>query len=179
VRGTDVNEKRLGAVLALAHERDLRDFASFLLLEQLGPRTLQSLALVAEVVDGTPTRFEDPARFAFAHGGKDGHPFPVPLKVYDESIGVLRRALDSAKLGHTDKLGGFKRLDAFTRAIETRRGPESDVSATIAHERAISASLGGRTVFDDPPSRSALRRAGEPRPRHGQLSLFDDEPTRP
>ena len=81
VRVKDVDEKRLGAVLALAHERDLRDFASFLLLEQLGPRTLQSLALVAEVVHGTPTRFNDPARFAFAHGGKDGHPFPVPLKV--------------------------------------------------------------------------------------------------
>ena len=127
VRATDVNEKRLGAVLALAHERDLRDFASFLLLEQLGPRTLQSLALVAEVVHGAPTRFDDPARFAFAHGGKDGHPFPVPLKVYDESIAVLRRALDSAKLGDTDKLGGFKRLDAFTRAIEARRGPEADV----------------------------------------------------
>jgi len=76
VRKTDVNAKRLGAVLALAHERDLRDFASFLLLEQLGPRTLQSLALVAEVIHGTATRFEDPARFAFAHGGKDGHPSP-------------------------------------------------------------------------------------------------------
>jgi hypothetical protein len=179
VRATDVNEKRLGAVLALAHERDLHDFASFLLLEQLGPRTLQSLALVAEVVHGTPTRFDDPARFAFAHGGKDGHPFPVPLAVYDESIAVLRRALDSAKLGHTDKLGGFKRLDAFTRAIETRRGPEADVAATIAHERAVSASLGGRTVFDDAPSRLALRRAGTPGPRRGQLGLFDDEPTQP
>jgi len=173
VRAKDVNEKRLGAVLALAHERDLRDFASFLLLEQLGPRTLQSLALVAEVVHGTPTRFDDPARFAFAHGGKDGHPFPVPLTVYDESIAVLRRALDSARLGDTDKLGGFKRLDAFTCAIEARRGPEADVTATIAHERAISESLGGRTVFDDPPSRSALRRAGAPRPRRGQLGLFD------
>jgi hypothetical protein len=161
VRAADVNEKRLGAVLALAHERDLRDFASFLLLEQLGPRTLQSLALIAEVVHGAPTRFDDPARFAFAHGGKDGHPFPVPLKVYDESIAVLRRALDSAKLGHTDKLGGFKRLDAFTRAIEDRRGPEADVDATIAHERAISRSLGGRTVFDDAP-----------RPKRGQLDLF-------
>jgi hypothetical protein len=156
VRAKDVNEKRLGAVLALAHERDLRDFASFLLLEQLGPRTLQSLALVAGVVHGTPTRFNDPARFAFAHGGKDGHPFPVPLKVYDESISVLRRALDSARLGHTDKLGGFKRLDAFTRAIEARRGPEADVAATIAHERAISRSLGGRTVG---------------KPRRGQLAF--------
>jgi len=168
VRARDVDEKRLGAVLALAHERDLRDFASFLLLEQLGPRTLQSLALIAEVVHGTPTRFEDPARFAFAHGGKDGHPFPVPLRVYDESIAVLRRALDSAKLGHTDKLGGFKRLDAFTRAIEARRGPEADVAATIAHERAVSPSLGGRTVFDDARSRPSSA------PRRGQLDLFSD-----
>src|SRR5688500_6763054 len=99
VRAADVDEKRLGAVLALAHERDLRDFASLLLLEQLGPRTLQSLALIAEVVHGAPTRFADPARFSFAHGGKDGHPFPVPLQVYDESLAFLRRALDAAKLG--------------------------------------------------------------------------------
>src|SRR5262245_12881963 len=150
VRATDVNEKRLGAVLALAHERDLRDFASFLLLEQLGPRTLQSLALVAEVVHGAPTRFEDPARFAFAHGGKDGHPFPVPLRVYDESIAVLRRSLDAAKLGHSEKLQGFKRLDAFTRAIEQHLEPQANVAATIAHERAISQSLGGRTVSGKP-----------------------------
>lgn len=150
VRAADVNEKRLGAVLALAHERDLRDFASFLLLEQLGPRTLQSLALVAEVVHGAATRFSDPARFAFAHGGKDGHPFPVPLRVYDESIAVLRRSLEAAKLGHSDKLQGLKRLDTFTQAIEQRLEPQADVEAAIAHERAISRSLGGRTVFDRP-----------------------------
>ena len=80
VRAGDVDLKRLGAVLAVAYERDLRDFASLLLLEKLGPRTLQSLALIAEVVHGAPVRFSDPARFSFAHGGKDGHPFPVPLK---------------------------------------------------------------------------------------------------
>lgn len=175
VRASDVNEKRLGAVLALAHERDLRDFASFLLLEQLGPRTLQSLALVAEVVHGTPTRFDDPARFSFAHGGKDGHPFPVPLKVYDESIAVLRRALDAAKLGHSDKLHGFSRLDAFTRSIEQRRHPEADVDATIAHERAISRSLGGRTVFDDrDDARARNSRPSPKQPRKGQLDLFND-----
>lgn len=169
VRREDVQARRLGAVLALAHERDLHDFAELLLVEQLGPRTLQSLALVAEVVHGTPTRFDDPARFSFAHGGKDGHPFPVPLGTYDESIGVLRRALDAANLGHSDKLDGFKRLDAFTRAIETRRTPEADVDATIAHERAISPSLGGRTVFDD----RAKRRGRPSPPRCAQLSLFD------
>jgi hypothetical protein len=166
VRASDVHARRLGAVLALAHERELRDFAELLLVEQLGPRTLQSLALVAEVVHGTPTRFEDPARFSFAHGGKDGHPFPVPLKVYDESLGVLRRALDRAKVGDTEKIDGFKRLDAFTRAIEARRSPEADVDAVMAHERTISRSLGGRTVFDD-------RRPREPRGPEGQLTLFD------
>jgi hypothetical protein len=167
VRGADVHARRLGAVLALAHERDLRDFASFLLLEQLGPRTLQSLALVAEVVHGAPTRFDDPARFSFAHGGKDGHPFPVPLTVYDESIAVLRKALDAAKVGHTDKLDGMARLDAFARGIEQRRSPDADVGATIARERAMAPSLGGRTVFDDRPA--ARRRA----PAHtGQLPLF-------
>jgi hypothetical protein len=167
VRRSDVNEKRLGAVLALAHERDLRDFASFLLLEQLGPRTLQSLALIAEVVHGTPTRFEDPARFSFAHGGKDGHPFPVPLKTYDESIAVLRRALDGAKLGHGDKLDGFARLDKFARAIERQRQPLADVPAVIEYERAISPSLGGRTVLDD------ARERRQPRPGPRQPGLFD------
>jgi hypothetical protein len=165
VRPTDVNAKRLGAVLALAHERELQDFASFLLLEQLGPRTLQSLSLIAEVVHGAPTRFEDPARFAFAHGGKDGHPFPVPLKVYDDSIGVLRRALAAAKVGHSEKLHGMKRLDALTRAVEEGRDPFADVNETIAHERSISQSLGGRTVFDDRTSRRQPSQAG-------QLPLF-------
>jgi hypothetical protein len=166
VRASDVNEKRLGAVLALAHDRDLHDFASFLLLEQLGPRTLQSLALVAEVIHGAPTRFDDPARFSFAHGGKDGHPFPVPLRVYDESISVLRRSLDAAKLGHTDKLHGMRRLDAFTRMVEQRLEPHAHVDAVIADERAHSHTHGGRTVFDD--KRPNARGAKSDR----QLDLF-------
>ena len=167
VRRTDVNERRLGAVLALAHEREVSDFASLLLLEQLGPRTLQSLALLAEIVHGAPTRFADPARFSFAHGGKDGHPFPVPLKVYDESLGFLRRALDAAKLGHTEKIQGFARLDTFARLVEDRLSPQADVDAAIAHERDVSQSLGGRTVFDD---RRLQRQA--PAPRDSQLELF-------
>jgi len=152
VRADDVDLKRLGAVLALAYERELADFASLLLVEQLGPRTLQSLALVAEVIHGTPTRFADPARFSFAHGGKDGHPFPVPLKTYDASISVLRRALDRARLGDPDRLDGLKRLDRFVRAIERHAAPEADFDAALAHEHAISPSLGGRTVFDDAPA---------------------------
>ena len=168
VRPADVDLKRLGAVLAVAHEQDLRDFASLLLVEGLGPRTLQSLALVAEVVHGAPSRFADPARFSFAHGGKDGHPFPVPLKTYDESLGVLRRALEAAKLGHTEKLEGFRRLDKLTRRVEADLDPVADFSAAIAHEREISPSLGGRTVFDDWAEEKMSSRSKR------QLSLFSE-----
>ena len=132
VRPQNVDLKRLGAVLAIAHDRELRDFASLLLVEQLGPRTLQSLALIAEVVHGAPSRFADPARFAFAHGGKDGHPFPVPLKTYDDSLGVLRRALDAARVDATDKLDGLERrqqqyLPAATHPRQRQRRTCRDV----------------------------------------------------
>jgi hypothetical protein len=162
VRAEDLDLKRLGAVLALAYEREFADFASLLLLETLGPRTLQSLALIAEVVHGAPSRFTDPARFSFAHGGKDGHPFPVPLKTYDESIGVLRRSLDAAKLGDRDKLEGMARLERFTRAIEKRCAPEVDFDQVIAHEHQISPALDG------------VWWGGRPAPaRSRQLSLFE------
>src|SRR6185312_15618598 len=93
----------------------------------------------------------DPARFSFAHGGKDGHPFPVPLKTYDQSISVLRRALDAAKVGHPEKLDGFKRLDRFVRKIERTVSPQADLEAVVAYEKKISPELGGRTVFDNRP----------------------------
>ena len=166
VRAQDVDLKRLGAVLALAHERELRDFASLLLLEQLGPRTLQSLALVAEIIHGTPSRFQDPARFSFAHGGKDGHPFPVPLKTYDETIAVLRRSIDRAKVEHSEKAGGMQRLDRFVRAIEARVATEVDFDAALAHEREISPSLDGRTVLDDRRKQRGARNTAK-----GQLRL--------
>lgn len=167
VRAHDVDLKRLGAVLAVAHERELRDFVSLLLVEGLGPRTLQSLALIAEVVHGAPSRFADPARFSFAHGGKDGHPFPVPLKTYDDSLGVLRRALNAARLGQTEKVEGFRRLDRLTRTLEEQRQPLADFAAAVTHEREISSSLGGRTVFDDTP-RPGNTKAG------AQRSLFEE-----
>ena len=146
VRAEDVDLKRLGAVLATAYEKDFRDFASLLLHENLGPRTLQSLALVAEVIHGAPSRFADPARFSFAHGGKDGHPFPVPLKTYDESITVLKSALDRARVGDTEKLDGFARLNRFVEAIEKRAEPRADFEAVVEHERRISPELDGRSV---------------------------------
>lgn len=164
VRAANVDLKRLGAVLAVAYERDLHNFAELLLLEKLGPRTLQSLALVAEVVHGAPTRFSDPARFSFAHGGKDRHPFPVPLKTYDESLDFLRSALDKAKLGGVgprgreqsigkEKLEGFRRLERFVRAVETQFEPRARFDAVIAHVNRISRSLNSRSVFDDKPRR--------------------------
>lgn len=170
VRAADVDLKRLGAVLAVSYERQLRDFASLLLVENLGPRTLETLALIAEVVHGTPSRFSDPARFSFALGGKDRHPFPVPLKTYDESLAVLRRGLDAAKVGHTEKVDGFKRLDRLVRAVEKRYAPVADLDRLIDHERAISPSLNGRSVFDDKkPSR---RKKSVDALNAEQLSLF-------
>ncbi|MFL6354445.1 MAG: DUF763 domain-containing protein [Bryobacteraceae bacterium] len=161
VRAANVDLKRLGAVLAVSYERQLRDFASLLLLEKLGPRTLQSLALIAEVVHGAPTRFSDPARFSFALGGKDRHPFPVPLKTYDESISLLRRSLDAAKLGDIEKIDGFRRLNSFVQGVHRRYQPEANLEFLIQQEHAISPQLDGRSVFD------------ERRPRTMQLSLFD------
>ena len=161
VRPNDVDLKRLGAVLAVAYEKDLHDFAELLLLEKLGPRTLQSLALVAEVIYGAPSRFDDPARFSFAHGGKDGHPFPVPLKTYDESMNFLRASLDRARVSSKsgssradfgrEKLAALRRLESFTRSVEARLQPAAKFEDVLAHERAISPSLNGRTVFDDQP----------------------------
>jgi hypothetical protein len=146
VRAENVDLKRLGAVLAVSYERQFREFASLLLLENLGPRTLQSLSLVAEVIHGTPTRFQDPARFSFAHGGKDGHPFPVPLKTYDESISVLRRAVDTARLGDQERTEGLRKLDRLVRAVETNLQPEANFAKIMRHEQNISPALDGRTA---------------------------------
>ena len=143
-----------------------------LLVEGLGPRTLQSLALIAEVVHGAPSRFTDPARFSFAHGGKDGHPFPVPLKTYDESLAVLRRGLEAARLGHTEKVEGFKRLDRLTRNVEQGLEPIADFRAALKHEWQISKSVGGRTVFDDRNDRRKNAAYKKKRASASQASLF-------
>jgi uncharacterized protein len=165
VRAEDIDLNRLGAVLAVAYERDLQSFADFLLTEKLGPRTLQTLAMVAEVIHGTPVRFSDPARYSFALGGKDGHPFPVPLKTYDESIDVLRRSLDAAKMDGGDKLEGFRRLNKFVEAVETDLRPEADLPSLVAHELALSSSLGGRSVQPG-------RKRPAPHPQRDQMRLF-------
>jgi len=160
VRAKDVDLKRLGAVLWLAQEKRPSDFEDLLLLEGLGPRTLQSLALVSEVIHGTPSRFKDPARFSFAHGGKDGHPFPVPTKVYDETIGVLQTAIYKAKLGNTEKNEAIKRLTNVAQHAEKDFTPNADFDKVIEKERADSWRYGGRTVM------------GKAKPPDAQLKLF-------
>ena len=142
----DVDLKRLGGVLATAYESQPKDFESLLLTPGLGPRTLQSLALVSEVIYGTPSRFTDPARFSFAHGGKDGHPFPVPLKIYDESIRVLRDSIEKSKLGYKDKSDCIRRLHQTALNIEKNCAPQVDFDAAIKFEREHSKEWDGKTV---------------------------------
>ena len=146
VREQDVDLKRLGGVLATAYQNQPEDFESLLLTPGLGPRTLQSLALVSEVIYGTPSRFTDPARFSFAHGGKDGHPFPVPLKIYDESIRVLRDSIEKSKLGYKDKSDCIRRLHAAALNVERNCAPEVDFDAAIRYEREHSKEWDGKTV---------------------------------
>jgi len=149
VQATDVDLKRLHGVLAAAAERGPKDFQELLLTPGVGQRTLASLALVAEVIHGAPARFSDPARFSLAHGGKDGHPFPVPLRVYDETLRVLRSAVNRAKLGNEDRLAAIRRLETQARRLEkVADGPTFE--EFITKERANSPRLGGRTVARDP-----------------------------
>ncbi len=145
VRREDVNMRRLGAALLAAKERGPRDFADILRTPGVGARTVFSLSLVAEIVHGAPSRFADPARFSLAHGGKDGHPYPVPLKVYDETIRVMKDAVERAKLGHSDKLAALQRLDDEARRLEARV-QDVDFEGFVADERRRSSVLGGRTV---------------------------------
>ncbi len=163
VKAKDVDIKRLGAVLWLAQEKNVSNFEELLLLEGLGPRTLQSLALVSEVIYGQPAQFKDPARFSFAHGGKDGHPFPVPTRVYDETIDTLQQAIQKSKLGQRDKIQAIQSLSKVTARLAEDFVPDGSFDELIAHERANSWKYGGRTVFGK----------AKP-PQNRQLDLFND-----
>ncbi|SFC52275.1 hypothetical protein SAMN05421747_11368 [Parapedobacter composti] len=161
ITASDIDLKRLGAMLWLTHEKCPADFEELLLLKGMGPRTLQSLALVSEIIYGTPARFEDPARFSFAHGGKDGHPFPVLTKVYDETIDVLNRAVGQAKLGDSDKKQAIKALSDLAYRAERHFTPHNDIDILLKRERDNAWKHGGKTVFGDAP------------PPSNQLKLFD------
>jgi hypothetical protein len=155
VTSNDVNTKRLGAVLTLAHERSTCDFESLLLLDGAGPRMIQSLTLVSEVIYGSPTRFQDPARFSFAHGGKDGHPFPVPLKVYDETISILKSAVEKAKVWAGEKQKAIQQLSAMAWKIEKDFTPNPFFDEVLQKEKDQSHLCGGRTVSGEakPPKK--------------------------
>jgi hypothetical protein len=164
VQAEDVDLKRLGTVLWMAHEQAVGSFEELLLLQGTGPRTIQSLALVSEVIHGTPARFKDPARFAFAHGGKDGHPFPVPVKVYDETIATLQTAVHKAKLGNSEKQEAIKALHTLAVKAEKDFVPNNRFEELVQQERDESWQYGGRTVFG---------KAQPPKGKKGvQLRLF-------
>jgi uncharacterized protein len=157
VRPKDVILRRLHGTLAAAAEAGPRDFPDLLLVPGVGARTVRSLAMVAEVIHGAPCRFADPARFSLAHGGKDRHPFPVPIKVYDKTISVLKTAVEQAKLGRDEKLGAIRRLDEQARRLEAHvSGPS--LTGHLAEERDRSFEYGGRSVFGWEPPAPVRRR---------------------
>jgi hypothetical protein len=156
VRAEDIDLRRLGKTLAAVAEQGPRDFAELMLVPGVGARTLFALALVAEVVHGAPNRFADPARFSLAHGGKDGHPYPVPLDVYDRTIAVLKRAVSRARLGEGDRLAALRRLDDQARRIDAAAMTPAAFDHAVAAERAAKAQLGGRTVADRAPAKRQL-----------------------
>ena len=158
VRPKDVHVRRLRGNLAAAADRAPKDFADLLLTPGVGARTVKALAMVAEVVHGAPYRFTDPARFSLAHGGKDRHPYPVPIKVYDETIRVLKSAVQNAKLGRDEELGALKRLDDQSRTLE-RFADGPSVQEVIAQERERSHLYGGRSVFGWEPPPGKIRSA--------------------
>ncbi|GGC20624.1 hypothetical protein GCM10011386_10660 [Parapedobacter defluvii] len=162
VTSKDIDLKRLGAMLWLTHEKQPADFEELLLLQGMGARTLQSMALVSEIIYGTPTRFDDPARFSFAHGGKDGHPFPALTQVYDETIDVLTHAVQRSKLGLDDKKQAIKALSNLAYQAEQNFVAKDNLDELLKTERDNAWKYGGKTVFGDAK-----------RPRSGQLSLFD------
>jgi len=151
VRAGDVVLRRLHGALAAAADRGPRDFPELLQVPGVGARTVRALALVAEVLHGTPCRFTDPARFSLAHGGKDRHPFPVPTRVFDHALGVLKHAVAQARLGNGERLHAIRRLDAQARRLEAVAGGPS-LEAHIAGERRDSHRYGGRSVFGWEPA---------------------------
>ncbi|MBS6577022.1 DUF763 domain-containing protein [Parabacteroides goldsteinii] len=172
VKAEDVNLKRLGAALILTHETNVSDMESLLLLEGVGPRTLQSLTLVSEVIHGTPSRFSDPARFSFAHGGKDGHPFPVPTSVYDETIEVFDKAIRQARLGEKDKSNALKNLSKISQEMEKSYTPSNYFDDWVQHERDTSYKYGGKTVFGN--AKKPQKKEDKDKGKGGiQLSLWD------
>jgi len=169
VRAGDVLMRRLHGAIAAAADRGPRDFSELLLVPGVGARTVRALAIVAEVVHGAPCRFSDPARYSFAHGGKDRHPFPVPIKVYDQTISVLKSAVSRAKLGKDEEFAALRRLDEQSRRLE-RQATGPSFETLVDQEMRVSPRYGGRSVlgWEAEPSVSGIAKADTRRPFQGE-----------
>ncbi|MHB1252714.1 MAG: DUF763 domain-containing protein, partial [Candidatus Humimicrobiaceae bacterium] len=113
IRLTDIEVKRLSKIFESTYEKKPENFEELIAMPGIGPKTIRSLALISELVYSTPYSIKDPARFSFAHGGKDGIPFPVDSKTYNESINILHVALKESKIDRYDKINAIKRLASF------------------------------------------------------------------
>ena len=110
---SDIKPKNLKKIIEKTYEKNPQNFESLLVTEGVGPKTIRALALISELIYGKKPSFKDPVRFSFAHGGKDGHPYPVNRPVYDKSIEILKKAVNEAKVGRSERLKAFKRLSSF------------------------------------------------------------------
>lgn len=117
VLATDISSAYLHKVLLKTYEKPPEDFAQLLLVPGVGAKTVRALALVAEVVYGAPLSFRDPVTYSFAHGGKDGYPYPVNKYDYDRSIHFLEKGIREAKLGQSEKLSALRRLERWSSGI--------------------------------------------------------------
>ena len=115
----DINPRYLHKILLRTYEQAPKDFEALLAIEGVGAKTLRALALTSELIYGTRPSYQDPARFSFAHGGKDGTPFPVDRKTYDQTIDVMRHALNRAKVDRSEKIAAFRRLAQFGDGART------------------------------------------------------------
>jgi hypothetical protein len=147
VRKEDINMSRLASVLDLAYNRDIEKFEDLVELQNVGPRTLKALAMASEVIHGDATRFDDPARFAFAVGGKDGRPHPIDTKALDETVDMLQNAVDHAKLGDKEKSQALKRLHQVAKKGESKGTPIDFLSDLIDHEWNHAENSDGKTFM--------------------------------
>jgi len=147
VKKEDINMKRLASVLDLAYNREIENFEELVDFHGVGPRTLKALAMASEVIHGDATRFEDPARFSFAVGGKDGRPYPIDTKAFDETVKMLQNSVDKSKLGDSDKSSALKRLHNMAVTGETKGSPIEFLQDLIDHEWKHAEASGGKTFM--------------------------------
>jgi hypothetical protein len=147
VRKEDINTARLASVLDLAYNREIEKFEDLVDMHGVGPRTLKALAMASEVIHGDATRFEDPARFAFAVGGKDGRPHPIDTKSFDETVTMLQDTIDKSKMGDKDKSDGLKRLHKAAVSGETKGVPLDFINDLIDNEWRHAEDNGGKTFM--------------------------------